>query len=110
MKNLAPFALALSLFAPAAVQAATAEEAVAVRVGHADLDLARPQDASLMLTRLERASLSACGASTFSFRQVQDEVRGSSCYRQSLGRAVASLAAPGVTAAYRAQAQRLVVN
>ncbi|CAN7631933.1 UrcA family protein [Phenylobacterium sp. LjRoot225] len=111
MKHLAPLAIALSLFAPAAALAGTTDEAVTVRVSHADLNLAQPDGAAIMLNRLERASLSACGASTFSFREVQDEVRSSACFRNSLERAVATLASPSVNAIYRAQSQeRLATN
>ena len=111
MKHLAPLAIALSLFAPAAALAATSDEAVAVRVSHADLNLAQPQGAAIMLNRLERASLSACGASTFSFREVQDEVRNSACFRKSLDQAVASLASPSVTGIYHVRMQdRLAAN
>ena len=101
MKPIASFAIALSLLAPVAAHAAASQETLAVAVSHADLDLAQPQGATIMLTRLDRAALTACGASSFSFRQVQDEVRASSCYRQSMDRAVADLAAPSVTALYR---------
>lgn len=107
MRHLAPLAFALSVLAPvAAAHAATvtSDEAVAVRVSHADLDLSRPRSAAVMLNRLERASLNACGASPFSYYQVKDEVRRSACYRDSLDRAVADLGAPGVTAAYQARA------
>jgi UrcA family protein len=98
VKTFAPFVLALSLLAPALAQAATAgDEFRAVRVSHADLTLDRSRDAAIMLRRLETASLNACGASTFSARQFQDEVRASACYRQSLDRAVADLGAPTVT-------------
>lgn len=111
MKTFAPLALALTLFAPAAALAGTSDETVAVRVSHADLNLDQPQGATIMLGRLERASLSACGASTFSAREVQDEVRNSACFRDSLDRAVATLASPSVNAIYRTQIQdRLAAN
>lgn len=112
MKTFAPLALALTLFAPAAALAGTTDEVVAIRVSHADLDLSQPQGATKMLGRLERASLSACGASGFSFREVQDEVRASACFRSSLNNAVAALASPTVDAIYheRVQEQRLASN
>ena len=109
MKSLAPFALVLSLLAPAA-PAVAADEFMAVRVSHADLDLNQPRDAAIMLGRLQNAALDACGASIFSARGVQDEVRASSCYRQSLDRAVADLGAAGVSALHQAKTQRLALN
>ncbi|CAN7466175.1 UrcA family protein [Phenylobacterium sp. LjRoot219] len=108
MRQLAPFVLALSLLAPvvahAAPAAAMSEEPVVIQLNHWDLDLRQPQGAATMLARLERASLSACGASPFSYRLVQDEVRASACYRESLDRTVAALGAPAVTDLHRARA------
>jgi UrcA family protein len=112
LKTPAPIALALALalLGPAAVQASTGNDVPTVRVSHADLDLAQPQGAATMLKRLDRASMSVCGASTFSLGQVKDAVRASDCYHQSLDRAVTSLAAPTVTAIYRDRVQRLASN
>jgi UrcA family protein len=115
LKHLASLALALSLAAPiaapVAAHAATAgDQSYATRVSFADLGLSRPTDARVMVNRLDRAALSACGASTFSARQVQDEARASTCYRESMDRAVASLASPAVDAAYHARLQRLGLN
>ena len=110
MKPLASFAIALCLVAPVAAHAAASQETLALPVSHADLDLAQPQDAATMLTRLDRAALTACGASAFSFRQVQDEVRASRCYRQSMDRAVTDLAAPGVTRLYQERLPQVAAN
>jgi UrcA family protein len=109
VKTAAPIALAISLLAPAvlapaAAQAATAADVTtALRVSHADLDLSQPQGAAIMFGRLERASLSVCGASQFSFREVRDEARKSACFHQSMDQAVTSLGAPSVTALYQGQ-------
>jgi UrcA family protein len=115
VKTVAPIALAISLlapaaFAPAAVAAeapmrtpTAADETTSLRVSHADLALSQPQAAAIMFARLQRASMSVCGASQWSFPGVQNEVRRSACFQQSMGDAVASLDAPGVTALYQAQ-------
>ena len=118
MKTAAPIALAISLLvpavlAPAAAQAepaartpTAADVTTSLRVSHADLDLSQPQGAAIMVNRLEQASMSVCGASPWSVRGVRDEVRRSDCFQQSMGQAVASLGAPGVTALYQGGAQR----
>jgi len=108
----------LGLIAAAAVLAtplaASADEPVAtssIAVNKAGLDLSSQRDATRLLVRLDRAALSVCGASTFSFRQVQDATRASECYRQSMDQAVASLNSPTVNAIYRERAPlRLAAN
>ena len=109
MKTFATCVIALSLLAPAAALAGPAtapasSETMSLRVSYAGLDLAHQPGAGVMLRRLDRAALTACGASPFSFRDVQNEVRASGCYQHSMDRAVADLSAPTVTAAYRASA------
>ncbi len=98
------FALALALAAPAmGAAAAPQDEAVAIRVSAAGLDLSREPDARRMLQRLRRASLQACGASSFSVSDYRRTVEQSACYRESLDRAVVDLGAPAVGQLYREQ-------
>jgi UrcA family protein len=101
MKLLAiPALLALALAPPAV---ATPLETRSTAVSPAGLDLASPGGARTMAGRLDRAALRACGASTFSARDVQAEVRRSACYRDAVDRALATLDAPAVNAALRAR-------
>lgn len=95
-------AVAFILAAPAAAQATTRESTV--RYG--DLDLERTADAQVLLRRLDRAALSVCGASIVSVREQQRAVRASACFRETLGRAVASLDAPTVSALHDARPAR----
>ena len=100
MKLLAiPALMALALAAPAF---ASPTETRAIAVSPAGLDLSSADGARIMAGRLDRAALSACGASSFSVRDVQVEVRRSACYRDALDRALATLDAPAVGAALRA--------
>ena len=57
-----------------------------------------------MLRRLDAAQLTACGASTFSLREVIKATRESACYREGLDQAVASLNSPTVNAVHRGMA------
>ena len=105
MKIPALCALALALATPIAAQAAApgdpgGPEQTAVKVRFDDLNLNRESDAKVMLTRLDRAALSACGASEGSLREYQAAVRASACYRSSLDQAVAQVNAPAVTGLY----------
>lgn len=113
MKTLAIFALALTLAAPVVSQAAPSSSDardVAVRVRTNDLDISKPAGAQAMLTRLDRAAAEACGASEFSLREYRDAVRNSSCYRDSMNRAVASLGSSTVNALYRERAVVVASN
>jgi UrcA family protein len=94
--------MSILVFAAAAMALpACAETSATVGVRFADLNLNQPSDAAVMLGRLDRAAMEACGAEPFSsLRELQREVRGSSCYAKSLGRAVAELNVPEVTAMY----------
>lgn len=100
MKLLAlPALFALALAAPA-VAAPTATTTVAV--SPSGLDLASTEGAATMAVRIDRAAARACGASGFSARDVQAEVRRSACYQQAIGQADIALNAPAVSAALRA--------
>lgn len=100
MKLLALSAVAaLALAAPAVAQPVVT---TSIAVSPAGLDLATPTGAALMANRIDRAAVSACGASGFSARDVQTEVRRSACYRAAVGQADAALNAPAVSAALRA--------
>ncbi|WP_091738152.1 UrcA family protein [Phenylobacterium immobile] len=99
MKILGLCAVAALLAAPAAVQAA--DQTVHIAVRHGDLNLSNPADAARMMQRLDKASLSACGASSFSLREVREATRRDDCYQAGLNRAVADLNAPLVTAILR---------
>lgn len=99
MKILSLCAVAAVLCAPVAAQAA--DQVVSIAVRHGDLNLANPADAARMMQRLDKASLSACGASTFSLREVREATRQDECYQAGLNKAVADLNAPLVTAILR---------
>jgi UrcA family protein len=71
---------------------------VAVKFG--DLNLATQNGADAMLQRISHAALEACGASSFSIPDYRWATKRSGCYRGSVDRAVATLAAPGVTRLY----------
>jgi UrcA family protein len=93
---------ALLMTVPAAALAASpSEETTVTTVRYNDLNLSNAHDASVMMGRLDRAALGACGASQFSLREVREATRNEACYKNSLSQAVASLNAPSVTAIYR---------
>jgi len=71
---------------------------VAIKFG--DLDLASEPGSAAMLQRISHAALEACGASSFSVPDYRWAVKNSTCYRGSMDRAVADLAAPAVTHLY----------
>jgi UrcA family protein len=81
-----------------------------IAVSSAGLDLSRTGDASLMLGRLDRAALSACGASAFGVREHQAAVRRTACYREAMDRAVASVDAPALGALYQARAPQVATR
>ncbi|WP_165842964.1 UrcA family protein [Phenylobacterium deserti] len=104
MKILGLIAAAAVIAAPAAAFADEPVVTTSIAVSKAGLDLSSERDAARLLVRLDRAALSACGASTFSVREVQAATRGSECYQQSMDQAVASLNSPTVNAVYRERA------
>jgi len=100
--RLAAMAISLAVVTPAVANAAAPETVgKTVRVSYADLDLNQPQAAAVMLKRLDRAAMSACGASPFSAKAVRDDVRSSACYRTALDQAVAQVGAPELVRLHR---------
>ncbi|MBU1377230.1 MAG: UrcA family protein [Alphaproteobacteria bacterium] len=100
MKLLALAAVAALTLAAPAMAAPVVTTSIAV--SPAGLDLSSAAGASTMAGRIDRAAVSACGASSFSARDVQVEVRRSACYRAAVGGAETALNAPAVSAALRA--------
>jgi UrcA family protein len=96
--------ITLALALPAAAHALPIDNIVThVRVVYSDLDLNRREDAAIMLARLDRAAMRACGATELSSYAVRGAARSSECFREALDRAVADVGAPAVTALYRRQ-------
>ncbi|MEW5685035.1 MAG: UrcA family protein [Pseudomonadota bacterium] len=93
---LIPALAALAFAAPAMAEQVTTK----VAVPSAGLDLQNPADAAVMLGRLDRAAVRACGASSFSVRDYQVAVRHSACYRDAMAQAVNAVKAPALSAAY----------
>ncbi|MBW8812471.1 MAG: UrcA family protein [Caulobacterales bacterium] len=105
MKRLIATAAALAVLAGPAAALADGPAATSSRaVSASGLDLSRATDANVMAMRLDRAALSVCGASEFSARDVQTDVRRSACYRDAMDRALSALSAPAVSAALRGHA------
>jgi UrcA family protein len=94
--------ITLALALPAAAHPLPFDDIVTrVRVVYSDLDLNRRGDAAIMLGRLDRAAMFACGATALSSHAVRGAARSSECFREALDRAVAELGAPAVSALYR---------
>ena len=93
MKLLIAAALIAAVASPALARTVEtgAQATTTVKVSSAGLDLTQKSDARLMLGRIDRAALSACGASEFSVREHQVAVRRTACYREAMDRAVASV-------------------
>lgn len=102
MKTFVLAAAAAVLFAaPLTVSAQTANgEPTAVAVSHSDLDLSDPTQAGVMLDRIGRAALQACGASDTSVSEYQAAVRATACYQEGVREAVAQVNAPVLTQLY----------
>jgi UrcA family protein len=101
LKKMMVFAAALALAAPVMALADEVHDpAPAVKVAYRGLDLSRPGDAAILAQRLETAALTACGASSFSDRQVREATRRSACFRTSMDRALAEVNAPSVSQYY----------
>jgi UrcA family protein len=79
---------------------AQSDTAGSVGVRYDDLDLNQSDGAATMLHRLSSAAMEACGASDFSLREYRLSIQDSRCYASRVGRAVAELNAPAVTALY----------
>jgi UrcA family protein len=115
VKTLALCVFGLALAAPLAAQAAApgdpaGDQSTAVRVRYDDLNLNNERDAGIMLTRLDRATLAACGAPEGSLREYRAAVRESACYQRGLRQAVAAVNAPPVTGLYRQSIGPLAAN
>lgn len=101
MNHVPTLALAFALAAPMMAHAAPQSETVAVATAaYGDLDLNRASDAKIMVRRLDRAALEACGASRASFRDYRTAVQRGDCYKDGMRQALADLNAPAVTQAY----------
>jgi len=101
MKFIILGAAALALAVPTLSLAQPREDqSVSVAVSYADLDLSRPHEARILLERVSRAALEACGASEASLPEYKDAVRRSACYRENIEQAVAAIHAPTVSALY----------
>jgi len=94
----------------AALAAPASEDTHVVTVRYGDLNPNRTADAQRLLVRLDAAAANACGASTFSFREVKDEVRRTACYHASMDRAVAAVNTPAINSLYAQRAQQLAQN
>ncbi|MCR5876309.1 UrcA family protein [Phenylobacterium sp. J426] len=101
--------IAIALIACAAPAAGSAAPLTAV-VRYGDLDLSRSDDAAMMMRRIDRAALSACGASKVSVRELQRAVREGPCFQETLARTVSALNAPAVSAIYREQMPQMAAR
>ena len=93
------FALATPGFA--AAEAPVAKSASALTVRYNDLDLRNAQDATIMLQRIRRTAVEVCHPGETGFEAT---ARFETCYRKTVGEAVAKLSAPQVTEALNAVA------
>lgn len=112
MKLLIAAALVAAVASPALARTVEtgAQATTSIAVSSTGLDLTNKGDARLMLGRIDRAALSACGASEFSVREYQAAVRRTACYREAMDRAVASVDAPIVGALYHREAAAQVAS
>jgi UrcA family protein len=112
MKLLALGAAIVALSAPLLAQAQPAadDQRTSVAVHYGDIDVNRPDGAAALLNRIGQASLEACGASVFSFREVKEAVRDSECYRNSMQQAVLNVGAPAVTRLYNHRTAQVMVG
>src|SRR5580658_5891658 len=112
-KTMLAFGCGLAMIAGAGSAVAQSESAAArsvfdsptaVAVKYGDLDLSTRHGSVVMLNRLHEASLNACGANEFSFADVRRAVARSTCFEDSMTRAVADVDAPLVTQLYNNRA------
>jgi UrcA family protein len=80
-------------FAAAGLGSASADERQ-ITVHFGDLDLAGDHDAAVLMGRLQRAALEACGGSTFSVPDYRRAVEHSACFRNTVNKAVDTVGAP----------------
>jgi UrcA family protein len=76
------------------------ESPTAVAVKYGDLDLSTRHGSVVMLGRLHLAALNACGASEYSVPDYRWAIERSTCYRESMDRAVADVGVSAVTQLY----------
>jgi UrcA family protein len=95
-------AMAMAMIACPVVSMAgePSDEPVAVRVSFKDLDLARPADAAVFLSRVHDAALEACGGSVFSARGYISAIERSECFKVGMARAIEAANAPKVARLY----------
>ena len=93
MKILAASTAALLVLAGAsfAVAAQADTETVSIPVSKAKLDLNNPQDAQVLMRRINTAALQACGADAHSLTYVKNAVAASPCHRDAVAGAVSQL-------------------
>ncbi|WP_165186808.1 UrcA family protein [Caulobacter soli] len=93
MKTLVASTAALFLLAGAsfAVAAPADTETVSIPVSKAKLDVNNPQDAQVLMRRINTAALQACGADSHSFTEVKRAVAASACHRDAVAGAVTQL-------------------
>jgi len=112
-KTMLAFGCGLAMIAGAGSAVAQSESAAArsvfgsptaVAVKYGDLDLGSRRGSVVMIGRLHEAALNACGADEFSFADVRRAVARSTCFEDSMTRAVADLDAPLVTQLYHDRA------
>lgn len=103
-------AIAAGVALALAASTAAFADPVQVRTSTAGLDVHSDGGARAMLRRLDNATLSACGVSKFSLSEVKRSTRATECYKDAMGGAVQSLAAPKVTALYRGDIQTLAAR
>jgi UrcA family protein len=109
LKNLLIPAFALALAGP--VMAMPADQTTtSVVVKYHDLNLSNSRDAAVALKRIDKAAMRACGASEFSLQAYKSAVRDSTCYRDGMNQAVASLNAPLVQALYLDRGMQVARN
>jgi UrcA family protein len=103
MKTLILAAIALAVAGTAAAEPASVTTSIPVSLR--GLDPGNPGDTKVVLARLDRAALSACGASTFSLPDVKFGTRRSACYGDAMSTAVGALHEPALSAAFAAHHQ-----
>ncbi|UAK26245.1 UrcA family protein [Sphingomonas nostoxanthinifaciens] len=94
---------AFALIAPASARARgpVADASVhAVTLRHLDLHPKSRRAAQVTLARLSDAALEACGASSFSLREVQADAKASMCWRDGMADVVDRIGDPVLAAAF----------
>ena len=104
-------ALALTTTVPALAQAAAIgdEAAPSITVRYGDLNLSRQQDAKVLLARIDDAAMESCGATAFSDPLEYTVVRRSTCYADTIARAVSKIDAPALSAIFEREHQPTAV-